>query len=160
MKTLWLYRPLLNTSDVVQWAYETGIKKIMPVNELHLTLATCREPVDWSGITLQTNQLVIPEGYKTIQIFGYIAKAISFGHPAVKERHEELAALLPTMDHSNILRPHVTLMRGGKMPREGYPGKLVFGPEVLEEFNETAVKNIKHVLVKDLIPEESADEDQ
>lgn len=159
MKTAWLYRPLLNTQEVYQWASEIGIKKMMPANELHMTLATCRSPVDWNLITLQTNQLEIPAGYKTVQIFGYIAKAISFGHPAVKERHEELAALLPTMDHPTVLRPHVTLMRGGKMPREGYPGRLLFGPEVLEEFNERAVKEIKHVLVRDMI-EGPEDEDQ
>ncbi len=152
-KTMWLHRPLVNTDDVFRWADSMGLKKLMPANELHLTLATCRTPVDWSLLELKTDTLVIPEGYKVVQIFGFIAKAIAFGHPAIKERHEELAALYPTMDHAAMLRPHVTLMRGGKMPRGGYEGQLVFGPEVVQEFNETAVKEIKHVLVKDVIAE-------
>jgi len=124
---------------------------MMPPEQLHLTLATCRTPVDTSGLVLQTNTLTIEPGYKVVQIFGFMAKAIAFGHPAIKERHEELAAMFPTMDHASLLRPHVTLMRGGKMPKSAYEGSLVFGPEVLAEFNETAVREIKHVLVKDVL---------
>lgn len=149
MKTLWLHRPLINWQDIFDWANETGVKKLMPPEQLHLTLATCREPVDWSDLVLKEDILEVEAGHKTVQIFGFMAKAIAFGHPAVKERHEELAALYPTMDHSAMLRPHVTLMRGGKMPKEPYLGKLVFGPEVAQEFNETAIREIKHVLAKD-----------
>lgn len=151
MKTLWLHRPLLNVNDVYQWAGDTGIKKLMPPEQLHLTLATCRQPVDWSELTLRDDTLVIPEGHKVVQIFGYIAKAIAFGHEEIKARHEELRALFPTMDHSDLLRPHLTLMRGGKMPKEPYLGRLVFGPEVAQEFNETAVREIKHQNVKDYL---------
>lgn len=151
MKTLWLYRPLLNWQDVFEWGYETGIKKMMPPEELHLTIATCRTPVDWTNLVLKTDTLEVEAGYKPVQIFGFIAKAIAFGHPAVKERHKEVSALYPTMDHASLLRPHVTIMRGGKMPRTGYEGRLVFGPEQAQEFNETAIKEIKHVLVKNVV---------
>jgi hypothetical protein len=151
MKTLWLHRPLLNWREVYDWAKETGIKKLMPPEELHLTLATCREPVDWSNLTLMTDTIEVEAGHKVVQIFGFVAKAIAFGHPAVKERHAELAKLFPTMDHPDIMRPHVTLMRGGKMPKEPYLGKLVFGPEVAQEFNETEIREIKHVKVKEYL---------
>jgi len=144
MKTLWLYRPLINWQDIYRWAIDQNIKKLMPPEQLHLTLATCRQPVDWSGLELRQDTLEIPEGHKVVQIFGYIAKGLAFGHPAIKERHTELARLFPTMDHPKLLRPHVTLMRGGKMPKAPYEGRLVLGPEVAEEFNETAVKNLKH----------------
>ena len=151
MKTLWLHRPLINTMDIYRWAEATGIKKLMPPDELHLTLATCRTPVDWDNLELQSDTITIPAGDKRVQIFGFTAKAIAFGHQGIKERHSELAALFPTMDHADMLRPHVTLMRGGKMPREAYTGELVFGPEVAQEFNETAIKEIKHLVVKDYL---------
>lgn len=156
-KTLWLHRPLINWMDVYEWAEASGIKKLLPPEQLHITLATCRTPVDWSSIVVQTDTLTIPEGHKVVQIFGYIAKAIAFGHPAIKERHTELSSLLPTMDHADILRPHLTLMRGGKMPKDAYLGKLVFGPEVLQEFNPQAVKTIKHSLVRDILVDARAD---
>jgi len=144
VKTLWLYRPLINWQDVYAWAILNGIKKLMPPEQLHLTLATCRQPVNWSGLELRQDVLEIPEGYKVVQIFGYIAKGLAFGHPAIKERHTELVDLFPTMDHPTLLRPHLTLMRGGKMPKTAYEGKLVFGPERAQEFDETSVKNLKH----------------
>lgn len=150
-KTMWLYRPVLNELEVYQWAKEIGIKKMLPPGQLHLTLATCRTPVDWSELKLLQDTIEVEAGHKTIQIFGYTAKAIAFGHPGIKARHEELKSLFPTMDHASMLRPHVTLMRGGKMPREPYLGRLVFGPEVVEEFNETAVKTIKHWSVDDAL---------
>lgn len=151
IKTLWLHRQLINWEDIYRWASDSGIKKLLPPEQLHMTHMTCRHPVDWSPLVLRTNQLEVPAGHKTVQIFGYIAKAIAFGHPEIKERHEELAGLFPTMDHANLLRPHVTLMRGGKMSKEPYLGRLVFGPEVAQEFNEQAVREIKHSLVKDVL---------
>lgn len=147
VKTLWLHRPLINWQDIYTWAIQTGVKKLMPPEQLHLTLATCRQPVDWTGLELRQDTLEVEAGHKVVQIFGFMAKAIAFGHPAIKERHTELASLYPTMDHSAMLRPHVTLMRGGKMPKQPYMGPLVFGPEVAQEFNETAIREIKHVLV-------------
>jgi hypothetical protein len=149
-KTLWLHRPLINWQEVFQWAIESGIKKLMPAEQLHLTLATCRTPVDWSQLNLRTDTLTIEPGHKNVQIFGFTAKAIAFGHESIKERHRELADLFPTMDHSAMLRPHVTLMRGGKMPKVPYHGSLVFGPEVAVEFNETAAKNVKHQIIDTL----------
>jgi hypothetical protein len=148
MKPLWLYRPLLNIRPIFEFAHQQGIKKMMPPEQLHGTLATVRAPVEWDDLELETDELVVPEGHKMIQIFGYTVKAMAFGHPRFKARHEYLLERFPTMDHP-MLRPHVTLYRGGKMPREGYTGELVFGPEIACEFSEQAARNIKHISVKD-----------
>ena len=120
----------------------------MPPGELHLTLATVRTPVDWSELELCSEPLVVPAGLKTVQIFGYTVKALSFGHPDIKARHDELVNLFPEIDHK-ILRPHVSLFRGGRMPRMEYTGELVFGPEIAAEFDEVKGRNIKHVKIDD-----------
>jgi hypothetical protein len=145
---LWVYRPLLNWQDIYRWALEGGIKKMMPPDQLHLTLATVREPVDWSDLPLQDNELTIPAGFKSVQILGWTVKALTFGHPDIKTRHEELLARFPQMDHP-LLRPHVSLFRGGKLPQHGYLGELVFGPEKATEFSEEKGRNIKHVKLAD-----------
>lgn len=151
MKPLWLYRPLLNWQDVFDWAHAAKVKKMMPPEQLHMTLATVRTPVDWSLVTPQEDELVIPAGHKVMQIFGFTVKALAFGHEGVKARHEEIAALYPEMDHAAMLRPHVSLFRGGKFVHDPYEGELVFGPEVLSEFNEEKGRNIKHVKVVDYV---------
>lgn len=147
---LWIGRPLLNIRPVMEWAHEVGIRKVIPPEHLHLTLATVRTPVEWSDLDLQAEDLVIPAGLKTAQIFAYTIKALTFGHPAIKARHEQLLAMFPEMDHP-ILRPHVSLYKGGRMPRAPYEGELVFGPEVAKEFNSDAAMGIKHVKVADLL---------
>ena len=46
----WIYRPLLNPDDVYQWLISQKVKKAVPADQLHLTLATVRTPEDWSEI--------------------------------------------------------------------------------------------------------------
>ena len=148
MKPLWLYRPVINTPDLYRWCALVGIKKMYPEDQLHMTLATVRQPVEWGDLDLQTDELIVPAGFKAIQIIGWTVKALTFGHPAVKARHEELLARFPKMDHP-LLRPHVSLYRGGKMIHEGYEGELVFGPERAEIFDEVKGRGIKHIRVSE-----------
>jgi hypothetical protein len=121
---------------------------MMPPEQLHLTLATVREPVEWADedLALDTGELTVPAGLKPVQIFGYMVKALAFSDLRVERRHEILLARFPQMDHP-MLRPHVTLFRGGKMPKAAYHGELVFGPEVAEVFNEANARGIKHVRI-------------
>ena len=147
---LWLSRPLLNWYDVYAFGIEAGVQKMMPPEALHMTLATVRQPVSWEGVQLETDELVIPAGHKAIQIFAYTIKALTFGHPRIKARHEQLLALYPEMDHP-LLRPHVSLYKGGRMPKIGFPGELVFGAERLEEFDAENYKGIKHVKIADVL---------
>lgn len=147
---LWIARPLLTVRPVLEWLSGEGIKKVIPPEQLHLTLATVRTPVEWGDLDLRTDELVIPEGFKTAQIFAYTLKALTFGHPDIKSRHDQLLARFPEMDHP-LLRPHVTLYKGGRMPRGGYEGPLVFGPERAEVFDATNTMGIKHVKIADML---------
>lgn len=147
---LWLSRPLINWIDVYRWGAEAGIKKMMPPDQLHLTLATVRAPVSWDGVELIENEIIIPAGHKSVQIFAWTIKALTFGHPEIKARHESLVARYPQMDHP-LLRPHVSLYKGGRMPQNGYEGELVFGPERLEVFDAENYQGIKHVKLADYL---------
>ena len=147
---LWISRPLLNWRDVYRWGLEAGIRKMMPPEQLHLTLATVRTPVSWDGLDLETMDLVVPAGHKPVQIFAWTIKALTFGHPAVTARHELLLGRFPDMDHP-ALRPHVSLYKGGRMPSIGYEGALVFGPERAAVFDAANAQGIKHVKVADLL---------
>jgi hypothetical protein len=148
MSPLWLHRPLVNWHDIFAWGIEAGIKKMVPSHQLHVTLATVREPVQWDDLKLQPNELVVPAGPKVVQIFGYTMKALAFEHEGLVARHAELLERFPQMDHSRI-RPHVTLFRGGRMPSLPYLGELVFGPEEASVFDEGSARNIKHVKLAD-----------
>lgn len=106
--------------------------------------------MDWSGLELRTDEIVIPAGPKPVQIFAWTIKAIVFDHPAIRARHEELLALFPGMDHPK-LRPHISLFKGGRMPDLVYDGEIVLGPEQADVFDASNTTGIKHVKVADLI---------
>jgi hypothetical protein len=149
-QSLWLYRPVLNARDLFSFAHSVGIKKMVPPEQLHVTLATVREPCDWTDLELHDDTIVVEAGLKTVQIFGWDIKALTFGHPEIKKRHEELVARFPQMDHP-LLRPHVTLYRGGKMPRgDAYEGEIILGPERAKEFDADAGR-VKHVKVSEVL---------
>jgi hypothetical protein len=150
LRSLCLTRPLLNIGPVFEWLDSVGVRKAIPPDQLHMTLATVRTPVDWTGLVPKDDVLTIPAGLKTVQIFAYTIKALTFGHPDVKARHEELVSMYPEMDH-HLLRPHVSLYKGGRMPRTCYEGELVFGPERAEEFDLDRVHGLKHVKVAEVL---------
>jgi hypothetical protein len=154
LRSLCLTRPLANVVDVYAWLDSIGVKKAIPPEHLHMTVATVRTPVDWSGLVVRDDVLTIPAGLKSIQIFAYTIKAMTFGHPQVKARHEEVLAMFPDMDHP-ILRPHVSLYKGGRMPHACYEGPLVFGPERAEEFNLDRAHGLKHVRIRDVLDKAS-----
>lgn len=148
MKTFWLYRPVLNADDILLWAGANRVKKIMPLEELHTTIAVVREPVEWP-VDLKTNEITITGA--SMQIFGYTVKALAFECPELVERRAELAERFPQMDHVTNMRPHVSLYRGGRMIQTDYTGDIILGPEQIVEFVEEQGRNIKHVSVATLM---------
>lgn len=149
----WLSRPLLNVIDVYRWGEGAGINKMMPPDELHMTIATVREAVSWDSIELHQDELVIPAGPKPVQIFAYTIKALTFSDSRVAARHAEILARYPEMDHP-VLRPHVSLYKGGRMPKTNYEGELVLGAERIEEFDVTSNLGIKHIKISDYLADE------
>jgi hypothetical protein len=89
---------------------QAGIKKMVPPDQLHVTVATVRQPVPWDDLEPHSDTLVVPAGPKVVQIFGYTLKGLAFEHPDLVSRHAELLQRFPQMDHPRI-RPHVTLFR-------------------------------------------------
>lgn len=147
---LWISRPVLNLPDVLGWLRDAGVRKVMPPDQIHVTLATVRTPVDWSGLEPLRDEVVVPAGPKRTEIYGWTVKALSFDHAALTGRHAELARLYPAIDHPR-LRAHVSLYKGGRMPTMEYQGPLVLGPERIDEFVAEAALGIKHVKVEDAL---------
>lgn len=150
MRPLWISRPLENWQDVCAWAQDAGVRKIIPPEHLHLTMATVREPVDHSLVTAEEDEIIIAPGAKPVQIFAWTIKALTFTDPRLTARHAELLRAYPAMDHPDF-RPHLSLFKGGRMPRSEYDGPLVFGPERILEFGSDNSRGIKHAKVSDLL---------
>lgn len=150
MLPVWLHRRVLNVEDVLAWLVDAGVPKCMPPDQIHFTQATIRASVDWSGIEPDTEDLLLPPGPKPTQIFASTIKALTFRHDRIAERHASLLERYPMIDHA-VIRPHVSLYKGGRMPKGVYEGALHLGPEVLTAFDSDNAMGIKHVRTTDAL---------
>jgi len=151
-RPLWIHRAVISRGTIRDWCIEAGIRKVIPFDQQHFTQATVRMPVEWGDLMLDPNELVIPAGPKPTQIFAYTIKALTFDHPAIRARHAWLRERFPDMDHADVMRPHVSLYKGGRMPRTEFQGEIVLGPEIAEEFVAGNALGIKHVRTDDDLP--------
>ena len=151
-RPLWIHRRVISRQAIREWCMEAGIRKVIPFDQQHFTQATVRTPVEWGDLMLDPNELVIPAGPKPTRIFAYTIKALTFDHPLIQARHAWLRERFPAMDHAKIMRPHVSLYKGGRMPRTEFEGEIVLGPEIAEEFVAGNALGIKHVRTDDALP--------
>ena len=49
-RPLYVYRPLLNASELIDWARSQGFTSTLPAEDLHVTQAYSRRPVNWFGM--------------------------------------------------------------------------------------------------------------
>ncbi len=141
-RPVWLHRQLLNWHDVYRWGIDAGIEHMMHPEQLHATLATARQRVDWSLLApLAQDTIVIPAGYKPMRDLGS-SHCIEFDYQPFADRHFQIASTM-SIDFPNEYIPHVSVSSADTKtwvaPSSAYEGELVFGPEVSVPF----IANIK-----------------
>lgn len=146
---VWIHRRALDVPAIYAWGIEAGVRKMFPPEEMHFTQATVRSAGAWGDLRLDGNELVIPAGPKPVQIFAFTIKAVAFDHPRIRERQAFLLERFPDMDHGTSMRPHLSLYKGGRMPRITFDGEIVLGPEIAMPFDAGNVLGIKHVRIAD-----------
>ena len=135
-RTLYVCRKLLNTSDVVKWATEQGIKGLLDADDLHVTITYSETPVDWMkmGESWQGELKLAAGGPRLMERFDKGAIVLLFTSSELKWRHEDMIRNGATSAYSEY-QPHVTLTYEDQdiSAVEPYQGELVFGPEIFEE---------------------------
>lgn len=149
-RPLYVYRQLLNASDLIDWARSQGFATTMPADQLHVTVAYSKRPVNWFGMGQfgsSTGELIVaPGGPRMVERLGDEgAVALLFQSPDLQWRHREMRDAGASWDHPSYL-PHVTLTyEAGDADLskvKPYQGRLVFGPEQFE-----AIQDNWHELV-------------
>ena len=140
---MYVCRPLLNTQDLVEWAKSQGFDTTIDPEDLHVTLAYSKAPVDWPAP--QNNKLVLrPSSERSVETLGD-AVVLRFDSPTLAGRWQEFKDAGASWDHDKY-NPHVTITYQapeGLDPAsiEPYKGELIFGPEQVKPFE----KDIAHV---------------
>lgn len=135
-RTLYVSRAVLNTEDIRRWAEAQGIDDI--ADDLHVTIAYSRKPVDWMKIYDEWNANkdgtldIAPGGVRLLDTLGGENKvtALLFTSSRLAWRHEQIINSGASWDWPDY-QPHITLVnREIDISRiEPYRGKIILGPE-------------------------------
>jgi uncharacterized protein len=136
-RTLYVKRNVMNADDLISWAKSQGFKSTLPADDLHVTVAFSRTPLDWMKVGESWEETIeVPAGGpRLMEKFGE-ARVLLFSSGSLKYRHEQIIEAGASWDHPEY-QPHITISYGADAPDladiEPYTGKIILGPEVFAE---------------------------
>lgn len=139
VETLYVYRPVLNHSDIFQWAQGQGFEKTLKPVDFHTTVAYSRAPIDWSLLPVDTTPIRVKGGIRTVKKLGdKAAVVLSYQSNLLLDRWTQIRSLGASWDWDDYT-PHITITYLGAdfsldtvVP---YPGPIVLGPEKWSKLN-------------------------
>lgn len=145
-KTLYIQRKLLNADEVIRWAKSQGLETTLAAEDMHVTVARSRAPVDWFSVGTdwsgdeKGNIRIKPGGPREVRRLDEgDAVALLFGSDDLEWRHKRIIEAGASWDWPDY-HPHVTLSWNAPgvdvSTIEPYTGPLVFGPELFSEVRE------------------------
>lgn len=137
-RTLYVRRNVLNGAEIVAWARSQGFETTLPAEDMHVTIAFSRTPVDWMRVGESwASRLELAEGGpRMVEVLGGGAKVLLFRASELEWRHESIRSVGASWDWPEY-QPHITISYGA-MPDEvePYRGVILLGPEIFEEIDE------------------------
>ena len=155
-RTLYVRRDVLNGADIVRWAKQNGFKTTLPANEMHVTIAYSRAPVDWAkageafGQDDKGQLRVRPGGMRLVEKLGD-ATVLLISSSELSWRWWDLKERTGAEWDWPEYQPHVTISyEGAPADAESikpYTGEIILGPEIFEEVKE----NFREGIVEDAL---------
>ncbi|KNY36086.1 phage portal protein [Agrobacterium sp. SUL3] len=139
-RTLYVSRKVVNAADLIKWAKGQGFQTTLPADEMHVTIAYSRTPVDWMkvGESWAGELKVAAGGPRLMEQFGE-ARVLLFKAAELDWRHENIKAAGASWDHSEY-QSHITISYDPESPDlesvEPYQGEIILGPEIFREVDE------------------------
>lgn len=140
-------RKVVNAADLIEWAKGQGFKTTLPADDLHVTIAYSRDPVDWMkvGESWAGELKVAAGGPRLMERFGE-ARVLLFKAAELDWRHENIKAAGASWDHPKY-QSHITISYDPESPDlesiEPYQGEIILGPELFAEVKEDWSENLK-----------------
>lgn len=142
---IYVWRDVLNSEDIIKWAKKQEFDKVVPANELHVTIAYSREPVE--NARLDTNGVMLLADGSTVEPLGDEgAVVLKFKSNELADRWQYFRDHGASWDYENYT-PHITITysmdSGFDISKvQPYTGFLELGPEKSESLNEEWKDNV------------------
>ena len=148
-RTLYVSRKVKNAAAILKWARSQGFKKTLTADDLHVTIAFSKTPLDWMK-TGQSwdDELKIPAGgARLVEPLGPKgAVVLLFNSSELAWRHKSILRAGASWDWPDY-QPHITITYDGKdmdlSKVEPYRGEIVLGPEIFQEVVEDWDESVK-----------------
>lgn len=149
-RPLYVQRKVVNAAAILDWAARAGIANLVPADDLHVTIAYSRRPVDWikMGQAAWTSpeapggKLLIPAGGpRLVERFTADGPLVLlFASHDLNWRHREIREAGASWDHDGYY-PHITLSYApGDVDLAAitpWRGLIELGPEIFEPLDES-----------------------
>lgn len=141
-KPTYASRPVQNASDIVAWARSQGFTSVVNPEELHVTIAFSREPIDASTVPAAPQSLLVATGRRSVEQLGDEgAVVLMIESPELQQRWQQYRDAGASWDYDSY-RPHITITYDAKgmdlSKVQPYRGAIVLGAEVAEDLNTEA----------------------
>lgn len=136
--TLYVQRRVINADDIVTWAKAQGFPATLPPEDMHVTIAFSRTPLEWPAA--DTKPLAVPAGNNRVvaQFYGG-AVVLRIVSPELARRWSEICNLGASWDWPDY-HPHITISYDGSSVNlarvRPYQGEIQLGPETMAEVKE------------------------
>lgn len=139
-RSLYVCRPVTNAREILAWARRQGIPNLLPPDDLHVTIAYSRAPVDWFKAYSDCPEIEIPEGgARLVERLGESAVVLLFASDRLQWRWQHFRDIGASWDHDGY-QPHVTLTYDGSdldlADIAPFEGKIVLGAERFREIED------------------------
>jgi len=151
-RPLYVRRQVTNGADILAWAKEQGFETTLPAEDLHVTIAYSRDPVDWmkagsDWASGEDGRLTIkPGGARLVEKFGGGAVVLLFNSSELSWRHQAIRDAGASWDWPDY-QPHITITYApGAVDLdavEPYRGAIELGPEIFEPLDEDWRFNVR-----------------
>lgn len=149
-RTLYVRRDVVNAAEIIAWAKGQGFKTTLPADDMHVTIAFSRAPVDWMkvGQSWDEEHTVAAGGPRIMEGLGANgeAKVLLFSNTELQWRHEQMKRAGASWDWPEY-QPHITISYDPDAPDlddvEPYAGRIVLGPEKFQEIDDGWRSKIK-----------------
>lgn len=140
-RTLIITRSVVNADDVIAWAKSQGFKSTLSAEDLHVTIAFSKRPMDWFDVPDTLRSVRIPAGgARFVHELGTDgAIVLRFKSDALQARHMQLLEQGASWDFPSF-KPHMTITTDlGDLDLddvEPFQGEIILGVEKFAEIKE------------------------